>query len=338
MSTPRSCRTSRQRRWRRRHESRGGGGGLGIWSADCRVPRGQLPGQPAQQRPPQQRGHQHDVAVRCNQPGAIDQYDDCFITKIFNETNEIWAQPGPGIQAPHPGLLRDAASAPPAVRRPATPGPSTAPATARSTSTCGSCDQLLNRLGAEGRNAQAYVIAHEVGHHIQNITGQERKVRQLQQQNPGNKNQYSVMLELQADCYAGVWARQANDSGKVQITKEELYQALEAAAAVGDDRINPRASPGELHPRVSRSAPGVVHQGLRVRGPPPVQHLRLTASAPCGGSWALTRVSCACQGQVCGWAGSWRHRFRCSCRACARRWGTDQSSAAPSSRRVRSSR
>lgn len=111
--------------------------------------------------------------------------------------------------------------------------------------------QLQRQLGAEGRNAQAYIVAHEVRHHIQNITGTERRARQLQQQNRGRANEISVRLELQADCYGGVWARQANDRGNVQITQQELNEALNAAAAVGDDRIaqgaGQRVSPEFTH-------------------------------------------------------------------------------------------
>lgn len=220
-----------------------GGGGLGIVGLLIAMFLGvNLTNDQSAPPPPQQAATGSDVAIRCNQPGAIDKYDDCFITKIFNENNEIWASQVQGYQRPTLVFFERA------VRTACGPassdtGPFYCPGDNKVYIDLGFMDQLLNRLGAKGRNAQAYVVAHEVGHHIQNITGQERKMRQLQQQDPRNKNKYSVMLELQADCYAGVWARQANDSGKVQITKEELYQALEAAAAVGDDRINPRASP-----------------------------------------------------------------------------------------------
>ena len=220
-----------------------GGGGLGIVGLLLALFLGvNLTNDQPAPPPPQQAATGSDVAVRCNQPGAIDKYDDCFITKIFNENNEVWASQVQGYQRPTLVFFERA------VRTACGPassdtGPFYCPGDNKVYIDLGFMDQLLSRLGAKGRNAQAYVVAHEVGHHIQNITGQERKMRQLQQQDPRNKNKYSVMLELQADCYAGVWARQANDSGKVQITKEELYQALEAAAAVGDDRINPRASP-----------------------------------------------------------------------------------------------
>ncbi len=183
-----------------------------------------------------------DIATRCNQAGAIDQYEDCFITKIFNETNEIWGSQVQGYRRPTIVFFERG------VRTACGPassqtGPFYCPGDNKVYVDLGFMQQLLRRLGANGRNAEAYVIAHEVGHHVQNITGQERRVRQLQGQDPRNRNRYSVLLELQADCYAGVWARQANDRGNVQITQQELNQALEAAAAVGDDRIDPRSSP-----------------------------------------------------------------------------------------------
>jgi uncharacterized protein len=93
----------------------------------------------------------------------------------------------------------------------------------------------LKRFGASGEFAQAYVIAHEIGHHVQNVLGIERKVRGLQQQNPGARNQLSVAMELQADCFAGVWAHSTTDR---QITNDaDIKNGLQAAAAVGDDRL-----------------------------------------------------------------------------------------------------
>jgi uncharacterized protein len=93
----------------------------------------------------------------------------------------------------------------------------------------------LKRFGASGDFAQAYVIAHEVGHHVQNLLGIERKVRAMQQQNPGARNQLSVAMELQADCFAGVWAHNASER---QITDQsDIQGGLQAAAAVGDDRL-----------------------------------------------------------------------------------------------------
>ncbi len=96
-------------------------------------------------------------------------------------------------------------------------------------------DELHRRFGAAGDFAQAYVLAHEIGHHVQHITGTEQEVRRAQQQNPSSANQLSVRLELQADCYAGVWAHSTQARGKLH--EGDVEEALTAAAAVGDDRI-----------------------------------------------------------------------------------------------------
>ncbi len=97
-------------------------------------------------------------------------------------------------------------------------------------------DELRRRFGAPGDFAQAYVLAHEIGHHVQNLLGTERKMRQLQQQNPGARNELSVRLELQADCYAGIWGKHAQDAGRLDAG--DVEEALGAASAVGDDRIS----------------------------------------------------------------------------------------------------
>ncbi len=97
----------------------------------------------------------------------------------------------------------------------------------------------LKQYGASGEFAQAYVIAHEIGHHVQNVLGIERKVRAMQEQNPRARNRLSVAMELQADCFAGVWARSTADR---QILEQgDVPAALQAAAAVGDDRMQKMA-------------------------------------------------------------------------------------------------
>jgi predicted metalloprotease len=100
-------------------------------------------------------------------------------------------------------------------------------------------DQLHRQFGAPGDFAQAYVIAHEIGHHVQNVLGTEQQVRRLQQQNPRAKNALSVAMELQADCYAGVWA---HDAARARMLEAgDLEEGLGAAAAVGDDRLQQMA-------------------------------------------------------------------------------------------------
>jgi predicted metalloprotease len=96
-------------------------------------------------------------------------------------------------------------------------------------------DELSQRFGAAGDFAKAYVIAHEIGHHVQHLLGTDEKVRQLQQQRSDLANALSVKLELQADCYAGVWGHSAQQRNILE--KGDVEEGLSAAAAVGDDRI-----------------------------------------------------------------------------------------------------
>jgi predicted metalloprotease len=105
--------------------------------------------------------------------------------------------------------------------------------------------ELATRFGAPGEFAQAYVISHEVGHHLQNVLGIEPKVREAQRRNPGSRNELSVKLELQADCLAGVWARSAQ--ARQLLDPGDLEAGLRAAAAVGDDRLQ-KAATGRVSP------------------------------------------------------------------------------------------
>ena len=99
---------------------------------------------------------------------------------------------------------------------------------------------MRDRLGAPGDTAQAYVIAHEVGHHIQNLTGTMRKMDAARQQMSERQfNDLSVRLELQADCYAGIWAHHSQQ-GRSWFEQGDVEEAMNAAAAVGDDNIQRR--------------------------------------------------------------------------------------------------
>jgi uncharacterized protein len=96
-------------------------------------------------------------------------------------------------------------------------------------------DELKSKFGASGDFAQAYVIAHELGHHVQHILGTDAQVRRAEQSDPAAANQYSVALELQADCYAGVWANSTQQRDKLDAG--DIEEGMNAAASVGDDRI-----------------------------------------------------------------------------------------------------
>jgi uncharacterized protein len=108
-------------------------------------------------------------------------------------------------------------------------------------------DDLRERFGADGDFAQAYVIAHEVGHHVQNLTGTLQRTASLRQRmSEAEGNRLSVMQELQADCYAGVWANHGHRSRNILETGD-IEEGLAAAAAIGDDRLQ-RQSQGRVVP------------------------------------------------------------------------------------------
>ena len=107
-------------------------------------------------------------------------------------------------------------------------------------------DDMKHKLGADGDFAQGYVIAHEVGHHVQKLMGVEPKIRQLQQNaTPKEVNHLSVLMELQADCFAGVWGHSMQQQGVLEAG--DLEEALNAAEAIGDDRLQ-QQSQGRVVP------------------------------------------------------------------------------------------
>jgi len=112
-------------------------------------------------------------------------------------------------------------------------------------------DELTKQFGAKGEFAQPYVLAHEYGHHAQDLLGTEAAMRRAQQRDPGNANKYSVMLELQADCYAGSWAKHATETTDAggqplfkSITQDDIEQAVDTAGKIGDDAIQKKMGGG----------------------------------------------------------------------------------------------
>jgi predicted metalloprotease len=105
--------------------------------------------------------------------------------------------------------------------------------------------ELESRFGAPGDFAEAYVIAHEIGHHVQNLLGIEDQVQQMLQADPSRRSDLSIRTELQADCFAGVWGRAAQGAGVLEAG--DLEEGITAAAAVGDDRIQ-KAATGRINP------------------------------------------------------------------------------------------
>jgi predicted metalloprotease len=122
---------------------------------------------------------------------------------------------------------------------------------------------LAARFGAPGEFAQAYVIAHEIGHHLQHLLGVEGRVREAQARDPARRNALSVKLELQADCLAGVWGRSARERGL--LDPGEVEQGLRAAAAVGDDRLQGRGG-GRANPETFTHGSAEEREGWFRRG------------------------------------------------------------------------
>jgi uncharacterized protein len=159
-----------------------------------------------------------------------------FVSFVLDDAQKDWAQVLPRYGAQYrPAklvLFRDAIQSACGFAQSAT-GPFYCPGDERVYIDLGFYQELRTRFGAPGDFAQAYVLAHEIGHHVQKLLGTEAKVQEERSRRPDLANELSVRLELQADCYAGVWAYEARDS----LEQGDVEEGLKAAAAVGDDRI-----------------------------------------------------------------------------------------------------
>jgi predicted metalloprotease len=168
-----------------------------------------------------------------------------FVSTVLADTEDVWKQlfqqGGATYREPKLVLFRGAVGTACGTGQSAM-GPFYCPADQKVYLDTDFFQELSDRFGAPGDFAQAYVIAHEVGHHVQTQTGIEGQVRQLQQQDPSRQNELSVKMELQADCLAGVWAQSVYQAGDLEAG--DLEEGLGAAAAVGDDRIQASAGVG----------------------------------------------------------------------------------------------
>ena len=179
------------------------------------------------------------------QPTADKQQTADFVSVVLADTEDTWnaifKKAGKTYQ--EPGLVLFSGQVSSACgQASAAMGPFYCPADKKVYIDLSFFDELKRRHGAPGDFAQAYVIAHEVGHHVQNLLGTSREVR-LAQQGLGKveANALSVLQELQADCYAGLWGYHADRSRQV-LEEGDLEEALAAASAIGDDRLQRQAS------------------------------------------------------------------------------------------------
>ena len=203
-----------------------GGGGSGF-----EVPAGFDTGQQAPSGEPIPPGEDPDAELKD------------FSTYVFNDSQDAWARTFEASGRPYErakvvffnrGVDTACGSATSAV------GPFYCPGDRRVYLDLSFWDDMERQLGAPGDFAWAYVIAHEVGHHVQQQLGTSEEVARIRRSEPDKANAASVRLELQADCYAGVWARGVFDS----LDPGDLDEALTAAEAVGDDRLQSRAGGG----------------------------------------------------------------------------------------------
>ena len=162
--------------------------------------------------------------------------DADFVTAILGSTEDVWRAIFPNGQYQAPNLVLYDGSTPTACGQGrASSGPFYCPGDRKVYLDTDFFDELAS-IGGKGDFAQAYVIGHEVAHHIQGLTGTSQRMRQLQAQYPASKNQLSVMLELQADCLAGIWAHHSHKNLN-WLEQGDIQEGLNAASAIGDDRI-----------------------------------------------------------------------------------------------------
>jgi predicted metalloprotease len=185
-----------------------------------------------------------DSAALANDPGRI------FVAQVLADTEDTWndlfRSAGSNYEEPRLVLFRGATPSACGTGQSAM-GPFYCSLDNRIYIDLSFYEDLRSRFGADGDFAQAYVIAHEVGHHVQNLTGTLQRTASLRQRmSEVEGNQLSVMQELQADCYAGVWANHGHRSRQI-LEEGDIEEGLNAAAAIGDDRMQ-RESQGRVVP------------------------------------------------------------------------------------------
>jgi predicted metalloprotease len=167
-----------------------------------------------------------------------------FVGFVLDDVQKTWKTNLPDYRNAKLVLFTDATDTACGYGRAAT-GPFYCPADERVYIDLSFYEELERRLGAKGDFAQAYVIAHEIGHHVQNQLGTSDRVHAARQSDQVGAEGLSVRLELQADCFAGVWAHASKQRDLLDVG--DIEEAMNAAAAIGDDRLQ-RSSTGRVHP------------------------------------------------------------------------------------------
>lgn len=187
-------------------------------------------------------GVQQPAAQQQGQRGAATDEAGRFVDVIETSNTDVWtpifARSGGRYAPPAAVVLYDASTGTGCGTGQAAMGPFYCPADQKVYLDLSFWNELESRFGAKGEFARAYVISHEIGHHIQHQLGATRQAESLGQR---GEESGSVRLELQADCYAGVWSRHAPEVSNIKITKADIEDGLGAAAAVGDDAIQQKS-------------------------------------------------------------------------------------------------
>jgi len=190
------------------------------------------------------------VSVEPGQQAGINDEQRQFVSVVLAETEDVWhdafQKMGRTYQPPTLVLFSEAVQSACGIAGSAV-GPFYCPSDRKVYLDFSFFEDLKTRFGASGDFAEAYVIAHEVGHHVQTLLGISGKVNELMARaSTSERNRLSVRMELQADCFAGVWARQADESRQI-LEAGDIEEALNAASQIGDDRIQKRTQ-GQVVP------------------------------------------------------------------------------------------
>ena len=203
-----------------------------------------------------------------------------FMGYVLDDANGLWAdtfqRAGKPYQPTTLVLFTGGTTVRAAARRAPRPGPFYCPADQKVYLDLDFFKELRQRFGAPGDFAEAYVVAHEVGHHVQQQSGIEAQVREPRSRTRASGTSCRSKLELQADCLAGVWAQSVYQAGDLEAG--DIDEGLQAASAVGDDRIQAErragGQPRDLDARLGRAALELVQEGLLDRRPGGLRHVR----------------------------------------------------------------